>query len=118
VPYAEVASYAAAGDIAVLPGVLDFGNSMKLFEYMALGKAVVAPDLKAIRDVACDREQVCLFHDGDAAALRAALQALIEDRGLCRRLGTAAAALARTQTWDARAESLVAALHRLGITAA
>ena len=115
VPYSQVATHAAAGDLAVLPGVLDFGSSMKLVEYMALGKAVVAPDLQVTRDVARDGEEVRLFADGDQRALRAALEDLIADPGLRSRLGQAGARAARWQTWDARAETLVSALKRLGV---
>jgi glycosyltransferase involved in cell wall biosynthesis len=117
VPYAEVANYLAAGDIAVLPGVLDFGNSMKLFEYMALGKAVVAPNLDVITDTATHGEDVFLFQDGNGEELRKALSTLVQNRALRERLGKTASERAMQHTWDARASKLIDTLHERRVVA-
>lgn len=115
IPSNEIFSYISAGDIAVLPGVLKLGNPMKLFEYMASGKAVVAPDLNVITDVAVPGEHVCVFKDGCTESLTEALSHLLKNPHLRIKLGTAASAHVQTQTWDARAVELLASLQRIGV---
>jgi glycosyltransferase involved in cell wall biosynthesis len=57
VPQADTPAYLASADIAVSPHVANddgtefFGSPTKLFEYMGLGKAIVASDLGQIRQV-------------------------------------------------------------------
>jgi glycosyltransferase involved in cell wall biosynthesis len=115
IPYIRVASYISVGDIAVLSGVLDFGNPMKLIEYMAMGKAVVAPDLSVITDMATNGENILVFKDGSMESLTETLAQMVANPDLRDRLGAAALAYARSQTWDARAVDLLASLRRIGI---
>ncbi len=50
----DVARYVAAFDIAVLPGVTHYASPLKLFEYLQLGRAIVAPDSENIREILAD----------------------------------------------------------------
>jgi len=83
--------YVAAMDVAVVAhdrtGV---ASPMKLLEYMAMARAIVAPRLDNIRDVVDDERTGLLFPAGDSAAIAAALLRLRDDSGLRARLGTAA----------------------------
>ncbi len=47
----DVARHVAAFDIAVLPGVTHYASPLKLFEYLQLGRAIVAPDSENIREI-------------------------------------------------------------------
>ncbi len=47
----DLAAWIAAMDICVMPHSNDYGSPMKVFEYMALGKAVLAPALPPLQDV-------------------------------------------------------------------
>ena len=47
----EIPAHIAAMDIAVLPSIPVYASPMKLFEYMAMGKAVLVPDQPNLREV-------------------------------------------------------------------
>ena len=85
-----------------------FTSPLKLFEYMAAGRPIVASDLPAVREILQDDVDALLVAPGDAAALGAAIARLIADPGLAVRLAGAAAERAPQYTWDRRAERLEA----------
>ncbi len=75
-------------------------------EAMAHGRPVVAAAVGGLRDLVVDGETGLLVAPGDVPALRAALERLLGDRDLRRRLGAAARERVREAfTWD-RAVSL------------
>jgi glycosyltransferase involved in cell wall biosynthesis len=115
VPYAEVPSYLAAGDVTVMPATNDYGNPMKIYEYMALGKPVVAPDQPTITEIIRHGHDGYLFERENVNALADALLKLVNDSDLCQRLGKEAARSAENHTWLKRAEKLTAALAAAGI---
>ena len=116
VPPREVARRLAQASILVLPNTASavserYTSPLKLFEYLALGRPIVASDLPAIREVLTDEVDALLVPPGDPAALAAAIGRLAGDAGLAARLAAAARARAAAFTWDARAERLEAALE-------
>jgi glycosyltransferase involved in cell wall biosynthesis len=113
VPYAQVPSYLAAADIAIMPATNDYGNPMKVYEYMAMGKAVVAPEQPTIAEIATHGENAYLFAREDVTAMAAALNALIADSALRERLGAQGRRHAAEQTWQKRAEQLIEAFRKL-----
>ena len=88
IPHADVPDYVAAMDVAVVAhdrtGV---ASPMKLLEYMAMAKVVVAPSLDNVKDVVDDERTGLLFAPGDVEALAAALERLAGDASLRLRLG-------------------------------
>ena len=64
--------------------------SLKLFEYMALGKATVAPDQSNIRALMNHEDDALLFSPVDEGAFDKALLRLINDPALRNKLGAAA----------------------------
>ena len=83
-----------------------FTSPLKLFEYMAAGRAIVASDLPAIREVLRHEENALLVRAGDSAALAAGIQRLIADRDLATRLARKAFDGADEYTWQRRAARL------------
>jgi len=83
-----------------------FTSPLKLFEYMAAGRAIVASDLPSIREVLRDGENALLVPPGDAASLATAIQRLLDDRVLAARLAGAAFAAMPEYSWSRRAEKL------------
>ncbi|GJL69851.1 MAG: glycosyl transferase family 1 [Nitrospirales bacterium] len=90
VPKSQVLSYIAAMDICVLPDSNVFGSPIVLFEFMGMGKAVIAPDLLPIRDIIEDGRDGLIVQPGDPHSLQQALSRLLSDRTLCRELGARA----------------------------
>ena len=87
---ADVPNYIDAMDICVLPDSNEFGSPIVLFEFMALAKAIVAPDLAPIRDVITHGETGWIVSRTDSAALRSIVQDLLADPVLAARVGQAA----------------------------
>ena len=101
----------AAMDIALQPAATQYASPMKLFEYLAAGKAVVAPDQDNIREVVQDGENALLAPPGDWVRFAGRVRELMDDPGLRRRLGQAGrkTILENGRTWQENA-SRVAAL--------
>ena len=68
VEHNKVANYLSAMDFGILPDSNDYGSPMKLFEFMAMGKGMIAPDFSPIAEVVCDNENSWLFPAGDRNA--------------------------------------------------
>ncbi len=113
VPYNAVAEYTAAGDIAVIPATNDYGNPMKLYDYIALGKPVVAPDQSTITDIVTHGESALLFEKEKTGGLSAALTKLVEDTNLRESLGKRVRDLAEEHTWQRRGQTLSKALQTI-----
>ena len=111
----KLASYIRTFDVALQPEVTPYASPLKLFEYMALGRAIVAPDAENIREVLTDNEDGLLFEPDNTRALGTAVRQLVADGDLRRRLGTAAAAkiAARDLTWRHNAESAARLIREL-----
>ena len=114
-PHTQVPQYLSVMDIVLCPyrgDYLFYGSSMKLLEYMAAGKAIVATALGQIKEVICDGYNGLLCEWDDTAALQRKLLALIEDEGLRRRLGAnARTTIEKEWTWDMQMSRLAKILE-------
>jgi len=96
IPQEEGPEHLAACDILVASHVPNpdgtpfFGSPTKLFEYMAMGKGIVASDLDQIGEVLMHDVSAWLVKPGDAASLMQGLKVLIDDGQKRERLGRAA----------------------------
>lgn len=99
----------AGFDIALQPAAVGYASPLKVFEYMAAGRAIVAPDQPNIREVLAHERTALLFPPGDAAAMWAAVARLAGDAALRGTLGAAARAEAirRDFTWAGNARRVV-----------
>jgi glycosyltransferase involved in cell wall biosynthesis len=122
VPHADVAAKLGTFDIVLAPyqkavfsadGATDTARWMsplKLFEYMAAAKAILASDLPAIREILTDRVTALLRAPEDVAGWSNALSVLHRNAALRRRLEDAAYAdLNAHYTWEQRAKTILSA---------
>lgn len=85
-----------------------FGSPTKLFEYMAMGKAIVASRLGQIGEVLTDEESGLLIEPGNARQLAEAIVRVSESRELRERLGGAARrAAVERHTWKQNAQRVI-----------
>lgn len=116
IPYVQVPEFLNACDVLVLP----YGPSyeqvlhqspIKMFEYMAMAKPVVASRIGQIVDVIKDGENGLLFDWWDEASLVRLLRELRENPELRERLGTRAReTVVKGYTWDANARRFLQAI--------
>lgn len=108
----DMPAHVAAFDIALQPAVVAYASPLKLFEYMALGKPIIAPAAANIKEVLADGEDGLLFAEGDFAR---ALGVLVGDAELRTRLGAAARDSLMRQgfTWAQNAGRVEAIAERL-----
>ena len=93
--------------LTVFPLIPNFGPSViKLFEYMAAGRAVVATAIGQQAEIIQDDANGLLVAPGDVAGLEAAVDRLIGAPALRERLGEAArATVLRAYTWRHNADA-------------
>ncbi len=105
----QIPSYVAAFDIALQPDVVDYASPLKLFEYLALGRAIVAPDKANIREILTHEHNALLFEAGSHTAFQAAVEQLCLDTELRRKISTGAqeSITAMRLTWDNNAERVI-----------
>jgi len=107
VPQEEAPKYLAACDVLASPHVPNpdgsrfFGSPTKLFEYMGMGKAIVASDLEQIGEVLEHKKTAWLVKPGDFRELAEGIIKLAEDEDLRNELGRNARKEALEKyTWD------------------
>lgn len=92
VPRDRVPEHVAAFDIALQPAVVPYASPLKLFEYLALGKAVIAPRQPNIEEILTDGDNALLFNPAEPNAMEQALTRLCANPDLRARLAASAAA--------------------------
>lgn len=114
VPHARVPAYLDAADILLSPhipmpdGRPFFGSPTKLFEYMAMAKAIIASNLDQLSEVLQHGQSAWLVSPGSVSELASAIVLLAKDAELRRCLGKNARDSALSQhTWRQNAERVM-----------
>jgi glycosyltransferase involved in cell wall biosynthesis len=93
-----------------MPNQRFFGSPTKLFEYLAIGRPIVASRLEQIGEILEDGLTARLVTPGDPHALAEAIEEVLSSPDRGEALGRAARAEARKHTWHQRARTIVTAL--------
>lgn len=111
----EVMRWLGTFDVALQPAVTSYASPLKIIEYMAMGKAIVAPGQPNIRELLTHGANGWLFAADDPAGMPEALCLLANDSNLRQRLGHEAfAAIAkRDLTWDGNARRIVDRMRQI-----
>ena len=110
IPHDAVSEHVAAMDIALVPNLGFYMCPLKLLEYMAAGKAIVAPNRASVAELVKSGEQALLFEPEDPIAATNAIEDLARNADLRRSLGEAARAkVLESLTWQHNAERVIEA---------
>ena len=119
IPQEDGPAYLAACDILASPHVANpdgspfFGSPTKLFEYMAMGKSIIASDLDQIGEILTHNATAWLVKPGDSNSLMSGLKFLIENPKLCDTLGQEARrTVLQHYTWQIHTEKIIEKLKR------
>ena len=111
----RVPDYIAAFDVALQPAVVPYASPLKLFEYLAMGRAIVAPASPNIAEILTDGENAVLFDPEEADGMLRAIDRICADVELRRRVadGARATIAQKKLTWDNNARRVVELFERL-----
>ena len=116
-PHDSIRTYLDAADILISPHVRNkdgrpfFGSPTKLFEYMSMGKAIIASRLDQLDKVLSHNETAILCTPGDTLEFTQAVRILALDSQLRARLGRRAREVAiERHTWLRNVSNLMSAL--------
>jgi glycosyltransferase involved in cell wall biosynthesis len=114
VPNRDVPLYLWAADVLVMPytsqtPTVRYMSPLKMFEYMAAGRPIVATDFPVVREVLRDGETAILVAPDSGNALREGLQRVLSDPSLQQGMAGAAREAAKAYTWERRAQRVLAA---------
>lgn len=108
----EIPRWLAAADVLLLPNRRDSVQAettspLKLFEYMAAGRPIIASDIPALRGVLAHEHNALLFDAASAGTLAEAIRRLRADAALGAQLVEAARRDVRQYTWLRRAADIL-----------
>lgn len=112
VPPGEVHKYQRCADILVLPSTRALSYDrytmpLKMFEYMAAGRPVIASRLEGICEVIQHRQNGLLVEPSDAEQLAEAMRELLDNPEMAESLASKAREDVLQYTWEARAKNVV-----------
>lgn len=116
-PHTEIPVWQKAADVLVLPNTAKediskyYTSPMKLFEYMASDRPIVASDIPSIREIVDDHSVLFVPAD-DAEALAKGISKTIDEPTISDRLAKAAFEQVKVNTWQARAAEICTFVYR------
>jgi glycosyltransferase involved in cell wall biosynthesis len=112
VPQANVPNYLFACDVLVMPYTEatvthNFMSPMKMFEYLASGRPIVATDFPVIREILVDKKNSVLVTSNSAGALAWGIKWVIEHPEDAKRISEQARRDAEQYSWEKRVKRVV-----------
>ena len=115
-PAERVPEHVLAMDATLVPAINPYASPLKLFDALAAGIPVIAPDQPNIRELLAHDCTGLLFREGDATSLAEQIGRIVNDRTAAQRLGQAGRELLLREdwTWSGNARRVVRAYAGLG----
>lgn len=121
IPNADLPRYQSACDVLLMPyqphvsassggDIGRYLSPMKLFEYLACGRAICSSDLVVLKEI-LSSEIAMLLPPRDVDPWVAAIRELIDNPSLRKDMAIKASAAAKNYSWEARAEKILAGIH-------
>ena len=108
VEHAKIPAYLSAMDFGILPDSNDYGSPMKLFEFMAMEKGMVAPDFYPIAEVVKDNITSWLFPANNRQACIDLTLSLVDQAELQQQVGlNARSYIEKERQWRHNAEQII-----------
>lgn len=112
VPYSQIAHQVDACDLLLAPAGITrhskkYRSPLKIFDYMARGKPIVAADVPAHRELLQDGVNARLYRAGDAEHLAAVVRELAGDPAQMQAIARRAWEQSAEYTYEARAERII-----------
>ena len=88
-----------------------FGSPTKLFEYMAMGKAIICSDMAQMSEILEHGKTAYMVEPGNIDELATAMKELVDDSELRQRLGGSARdEVIQKYTWDRHVDKILKAI--------
>ena len=124
VPHKDVPLYISSADVLVMPytsqmtikggaTAVDFTSPIKLFEYMASRRPIVATSLSTIKEILDDGSNALLVEPDDAELLGRGIKRVLEDHTLAEKLAIQAASDVKKYAWEERVKRILNGLGNL-----
>lgn len=118
VPHTDVSLYLQASDVLVMPytskmtikggtKAQEFTSPIKLFEYMAAARPIVATSISSVKEVLKDGVNCVLVAPDSVNSLFAGIKKVLDDGGLANKLSKNAKADIKKYTWEERVKKIL-----------
>ena len=122
IPFEQMPAHLSACDILIISNSWNpndkrpfFGSPTKLFEYMSMGKAIVASDLTQIGQILDNEQTALLFPTGNIDAMVNSVRRLRNDPELRVKLGNKAReVVSERHTWQKNAARVIESVSMMG----
>lgn len=119
-PPTKIPTFLAAADILVLPNSLKWGkrlygeytSPLKLYEYLASGRPIVASKIPAIEGIVAGRKHVLFFEPDNSRDLARKITVLLNNKSLAKKMGRATRKLIKKYTWDSKAKQILKFMNK------
>lgn len=114
----DIPNYLAISDVLLIPydhdftikggsKAVDYSSPIKLFEYMASGKPIIASDLPAISEILSNRINSLLVNPDSIDELNQAINNLLSNKDLIKDISLNSLKLSKEFTWTSRARKMI-----------